>query len=65
VADWYLPFVSYQFLASIFSAAGGVIATQSLLYSVGMGLESLPLSAGINWVLKDGIGQLGGMIFAR
>ena len=37
---------------------------QSLLYTVGLGVEAIPLSAGLNWVLKDGLGQFGGMIFA-
>lgn len=33
---------------------------QSLLQAVGVGAKnSLPAAAGINWVLKDGLGRLG------
>lgn len=38
----------------------GCIALQSLLQAVGVGAKnSLPAAAGINWVLKDGLGRLG------
>ena len=26
--------------------------------------EALPIAATLNWVIKDGLGQLGGVIFA-
>lgn len=43
-----------------FSSATTVFATQSLLQAVGVGAKkSLPAAAGINWVLKDGLGRLG------
>ena len=37
---------------------------QSLLYAVGLGAGSMPVAAAVNWVLKDGLGQLGGIAFA-
>ena len=38
----------------------GSAAMQSLLQAVGVGAKnSLPAAAGINWVLKDGLGRLG------
>jgi hypothetical protein len=37
---------------------------QSLLYAVGVGAGSVPLAAALNWVLKDGLGQLGGVAYA-
>jgi Vitamin B6 photo-protection and homoeostasis len=48
------------------SSAGGVLAVQSLLLAIGLNNinGALPLAATINWVLKDGIGQIGGVIFA-
>ena len=55
------------------SAAGGVLSTQSMLsrsmcwliirFDIGMGAGSVPMAAALNWVLKDGLGQLGGMTF--
>lgn len=36
------------------------VCMQSLLQAVGVGAKnSLPAAAGINWVLKDGLGRLG------
>jgi len=37
---------------------------QSLLYAVGLGAGSIPLAAALNWVIKDGLGQLGGVVYA-
>jgi len=31
---------------------------QSLLYAVGLGAGSIPMAAALNWVLKDGLGQV-------
>lgn len=61
----YLSFVKYQMLASIASTAGGVLSMQTLLYALGLGsvAGSLPIAATLNWILKDGIGQLGGIVF--
>jgi len=39
---------------------------KSLLCAVGVGASAaLPMAATLNWVIKDGLGQLGGVIFAR
>ena len=61
----------------MFSSAGGVLSMQSLLYvcfsfilirffrtAAGIGAGSAPLAAGLNWVIKDGLGQFGGVVFA-
>lgn len=37
---------------------------QCLLYGVGLGAGAVPVSAAINWILKDGLGQLGGVLYA-
>lgn len=41
-----------------------VLSTQSLLYAIGLGAGAIPTAAALNWVLKDGLGQLGGVLFA-
>jgi hypothetical protein len=80
VRKGYDDYVKYQMLASIFATAGGVLSMQSLLYSMGLSatsvegtgasqeqqkmFQTIPLAATLNWILKDGIGQLGGVIFA-
>ncbi|KAJ2139700.1 hypothetical protein IW136_002822, partial [Coemansia sp. RSA 678] len=35
-----------------------------MLYAMGLNSGALPLSAAINWVIKDGFGQFGGVIYA-
>jgi hypothetical protein len=37
---------------------------QSLLYAIGLGAGAIPLAAALNWIIKDGLGQLGGVIYA-
>lgn len=34
------------------------------LYAMGLGAGSIPLAATLNWVIKDGLGQLGGVAFS-
>jgi hypothetical protein len=67
VHSGYYRFVKYQIISSIFSSAGGILSMHSLLLSVGLSSTSgslLPLSAILNWILKDGLGQFGGIAFA-
>lgn len=60
----YLSYCKWQSLQYVLGSMGGVLSTQSLLYAVGIGSGSIPLAAALNWVIKDGLGQLGGVIFA-
>jgi len=70
VTDGYAKFTLYSVAASVAGSAGMVLSTQTLLLAVGVvgsydASLSAPIMAGaLNWVLKDGIGQLGGVIFA-
>ncbi|KAJ2318221.1 hypothetical protein IWW52_002681, partial [Coemansia sp. RSA 2704] len=60
----YLDYTKWQFLHNVLGSASGVLATQAMLYAMGLGAGALPLSAAINWVIKDGFGQLGGVVYA-
>lgn len=61
----YLHYSKYMFIASICGTASSVLSMQCLLLAVGLGATTaLPTAAAINWVLKDGLGQMGGMLFA-
>lgn len=60
----YFPYVKWHFFGSIASSAAGVLSMQSLLYAIGLGAGSIPTAAAVNWVLKDGLGQFGGVMFA-
>ncbi len=68
VAEGYFPFVSYCFVASIAGSAAMVLSTQTLLLAVGIvGQNSTNagvMAGALNWVMKDFMGQLGGIVFA-
>jgi len=66
VAKGYFRFVSFCFTASIAGSAAMVLSTQTLLLAVGIvGQNSSGIMAGaLNWVMKDFMGQLGGIVFA-
>jgi Vitamin B6 photo-protection and homoeostasis len=71
VAPGYIQYATYGFIASVAGSAGMILSTQTLLLAVGVVGSSpesqavAPIMAGaLNWVLKDGIGQFGGVLFA-
>jgi hypothetical protein len=59
----YIQYVSWQAAQMVVSSASGVLSMQSLLYAIGVGAGSIPMAAALNWILKDGIGQLGAILF--
>ncbi|KAI9107178.1 hypothetical protein K1719_021787 [Acacia pycnantha] len=64
VADSYMDYVRWKFLHRVFSSALQVLATQAMFKAIGVGhAYSLPSSAALNWVLKDGIGRLSRCIY--
>ena len=64
VGKGYEAYIKGQCVGILFSSACGVLSTQSLLYAMGLGIEALPVASTLNWVIKDGIGQFGGVLFA-
>ncbi|KAI8323836.1 DUF647-domain-containing protein [Martensiomyces pterosporus] len=64
VTPEYIHYTKWQFVHNTLGSASGVLATQAMLYAMGLGAGALPLSAAINWVIKDGFGQLGGVAYA-
>jgi hypothetical protein len=65
VCPSYALYASYCFIGSIAGSSAMVLSTQALLIAVGVGTQSAaPMAAALNWVMKDGVGQLGGVIFA-
>eukprot|EP00051_Salpingoeca_urceolata_P013039 m.163046 g.163046 ORF g.163046 m.163046 type:complete len:646 (+) comp17679_c2_seq5:190-2127(+) len=57
-------YCGWQFLQIVCGTAGSVLSTQAMLFALGLGSGAVPLAAAINWVLKDGLGQFGGMLYA-
>ena len=64
VSGAYWPYAQWQFVGAIASTVSSVLSMQALLFAVGLGAGSIPMAAALNWVMKDGIGQLGGVAFA-
>ena len=64
VAPCYAKYSSLQFLSNMSSSTSAVLSTQALLQAVGLGPSSIPISGALNWVVKDLLGQLGGVMFA-
>lgn len=66
VSHNYVAYVGWQGVQHMTSAANGSLASAFMLYAAGMGSASaLPTAGAVNWVLKDGVGQIGTMVFAR
>ncbi|XP_010252307.1 PREDICTED: protein root UVB sensitive 6 [Nelumbo nucifera] len=66
VTPSYVPYMSWRALKHFFGGAMGVFTTQTLLSSVGVSRNRATSGAvAINWILKDGAGRVGKMIFAR
>jgi hypothetical protein len=61
----YLPYTLWQFAHSVSGTVTGTLSTQALLQALGMGAGSaIGLAATTNWIIKDGFGLLGGVLYA-
>lgn len=62
----YVPYMTWRALKYFCGGAMSVFTTQTLLGSVGVSKSKAAQSAvAINWVLKDGAGRIGKMLFSR
>jgi len=67
VAPTYRRHAVFCFFSGVAGSAGMVLSTQCLLLAIGVvgdGAEAGVMAGALNWVLKDGLGQLGGVLFA-
>lgn len=65
VRPGYLSFMGWQAANHVAASANGVLASAGLLYGLGYGSESAAAAGALSWVLKDGLGQLGTLVFGR
>ncbi|KAL7119735.1 hypothetical protein ACP275_02G080300 [Erythranthe tilingii] len=66
VTPSYVPYMKWRALKHFFGGAMGVFTTQTLLSSLGVSRNNvMPGAVAINWILKDGAGRVGKMLFAR
>jgi hypothetical protein len=65
VSDDYLGFQVWDTIQAMCSYLRGMLCTQAFLVGAGVGKESASAtSAAVQWFFKDGLGMLGGMLFA-
>jgi hypothetical protein len=67
VREGYGYFTKYNFLGFVCIHSMNFISTQVLINSLNLAIPksiSYSLSAGLNWILKEIFGQLGGIIFS-
>lgn len=60
----YYSFTAWRFAQRCFSATVGVFGTSSLLFALGIRSGRIGQAAVISWVLKDGLGRVGKMVWA-
>lgn len=66
VTPSYVPYMTWRALKYFFGGAMSVFTTQTLLSSVGVSrTRSAQGAVAISWILKDGAGRVGKMVFAR
>ncbi|XP_015085810.1 protein root UVB sensitive 1, chloroplastic [Solanum pennellii] len=65
VTSDYLEYALWRGVQGVAAQISGVLATQALLYAVGLGKGAIPTAAAINWVLKDGIGYLSKILLSN
>ncbi|GLI59514.1 hypothetical protein VaNZ11_001407 [Volvox africanus] len=61
----YVRFMTWQGVNNMAMTANTVLASTFMLYAVGLGAGSIPTAGALNWVLKDGMGQLGTLLFGK
>ncbi|KAJ3065519.1 hypothetical protein HDU98_011128 [Podochytrium sp. JEL0797] len=65
VSSDYLPYTTWHFAHSTLGTVTGTLSTQALLHALGLGAAtSAGLAATTNWLIKDGFGLLGGVLYA-
>ena len=65
VTEDYLEFQIWDTLQAVCSYLRGILCTQAVLTGVGVGDSAkTAASATVQWVLRDGLGMFGGMLFA-
>lgn len=65
VTSDYLKYSLWRGVQGIAAQVSGVLATQAMLYAIGLGKGAIPTAAAVNWVLKDGIGYLSKIMLSK
>ncbi|CAN8069144.1 unnamed protein product [Agarophyton chilense] len=66
VGPGFVEYTRWRLSAFFWGGAIGVFSTQGLLLAVGVGRQSAaPLAAALQWVIRDGMGRAGRMLFSQ
>jgi hypothetical protein len=65
VAPSYTPYMQWRAVQYFFGGAMSVFTTRSLLLALGVSRGTGSSAVAVNWVIKDGAGRIGKMLFAR
>eukprot|EP00250_Pteridium_aquilinum_P007536 c17225_g1_i1 orf=666-2402(+) len=65
VSSSYKPYMHWRALKYFFGGAMSVFTTRSLLHALGVSKGAASSAVAANWVIKDGAGRIGKMLFAR
>ena len=60
----YAAYVRWTAVGLVTGRVQSVLATQASLFAIGLGAGAVPMAAAIQWVLKDGVGHLGAIMYA-
>lgn len=64
VSDSYTTYVKWTAVSLLAGKMQAVLATQATLFAIGLGTGSIPMAAAVQWVLKDGFGHAGAIVYA-
>jgi hypothetical protein len=64
VGDRYLPYVGWTAVGLLAGRMQSVLATQAALFAAGLSAGAIPMAVAVQWVLKDGVGHAGAIVFA-
>eukprot|EP00906_Rhabdomonas_costata_P020226 RCo029395 len=65
VHPMYLKYSGWSAVSNLFGSVTGVLSMEALLTAVGVGNSNvLPLAAALSWILREGVGQVGGIFYA-
>ena len=64
VAGRYLPYVGWTSLGLLCGRMQSVLATQAALFAAGLSAGAIPMAVAVQWVLKDGVGHAGAIVYA-
>ena len=64
VVGQYVPYVGWTSVGLLAGRMQAVLATQAALFAAGLSAGAIPMAVAVQWVLKDGVGHAGAIVYA-